>query len=99
MAWRIHDHVVRGEIDNRVRGRVTGRIWLEGVANPLVLTLEGDAQPDLAGCLLTFQNPKPVARTTKAPACDQRGTAGDFTAARKVRIPDVPIEEFVRLKN
>ena len=31
MAWRFHEHVLRGEIDNRTRGRVTGRIWLAGM--------------------------------------------------------------------
>jgi hypothetical protein len=30
MAWRIHDHVIKGEIDNRRRDRVMGRIWLAG---------------------------------------------------------------------
>jgi hypothetical protein len=28
MAWRIHDNVIRGEIDNRVKGRVRGRLKL-----------------------------------------------------------------------
>jgi hypothetical protein len=99
MAWRIHDHVLRGEIDNRTRGQVTGRIWLAGVAEPMVLELTGDCHPDLAGCTLAFSNPNPVPMTTKPPALQQRGTAGDITAARKVKVPDVPIEEFVRMKN
>ena len=30
MAFRIHDSVVRGEIDNRVKGMVRGKIWVEG---------------------------------------------------------------------
>ena len=30
MAWRIAESVVRGEIDNRRKGCVTGRIWLVG---------------------------------------------------------------------
>ena len=58
MAFRIHDSVVRGEIDNRVKGIVRGRIWLEGRAEPVVLELKGNAWPDLAGCLLTFTNPQ-----------------------------------------
>ena len=58
MAFRIHDSVVRGEIDNRVKGIVRGRIWVEGRAEPVVLELEGNAWPDLAGCLLTFTNPQ-----------------------------------------
>ena len=31
MAWRIHDSVQRGEVDNRERGIVRGRIWLRGM--------------------------------------------------------------------
>ncbi len=93
MAWRIHENVARGEIDNRTRGRVSGRVWLEGVAEPIVLDLAGDCHPDLAGCVLRFENPKPVAMTTAPPAFRQRGTAGDITAARKVRVFDLPFEE------
>ena len=29
MAFRIHDSVVRGEIDNRLKGIVRGKIWVE----------------------------------------------------------------------
>ena len=93
MAWRLHEHVLGGEIDNRTRGRVAGRIWLAGIAEPLVLDLLGDCHPDLAGCLLHFENPRPVRMTTKAPAGRQRGTAGDITASRKVRVFDIPFEE------
>jgi hypothetical protein len=93
MAWRLQEHVLRGEIDNRTRGRVTGRIWLPGIEEPLVLELLGDCEPDLAGCLLRFGNPRPVAMTTKPPASRQRGTAGEITAARKVRVFDIPFEE------
>jgi hypothetical protein len=93
MAWRLHEHVLRGEIDNRTRGRVAGRIWLAGIEEPLVLDLLGDCHPDLAGCLLHFENPRPIAMTTKSPASQQRGTAGDITASRKVRVFDIPFEE------
>lgn len=93
MAWRLHEHVLRGEIDNRTRGRVTGRIWLAGADEPLVLELIGDCHPDLAGCLLRFENPRPIAMTTKPPAARQRGRAGDITAARRVRVFDIPFEE------
>jgi hypothetical protein len=99
MAWRIHDHVVRGEIDNRTKGVVRGRIWLHGTQVPLVLELKGNAHPDLAGCLLTFENPaisyplRPDAQLYP----EQRGTAGDLTASRKVRIFDVPLEEAMAM--
>jgi hypothetical protein len=91
MAWRICEHVLRGEIDNRMRGRVTGRIWLAGIMEPLALDLRGDCQPDLAGCLLRFENPNARALTTRPPAFQQSGAAGDITAARKVRVYDVPV--------
>ena len=97
MAWRLHEHVLRGEIDNRTPGRVAGRIWLAGVEEPLVLELRGNCHPDLAGCLLRFENPQPTAMTTKPPASRQRGTAGDITAARKVRVFDIPFEEAYAL--
>ena len=57
MAWRLHEHVLRGKIDNRTRGRVSGEIWLAGIDEPLVLELTGDCAPDLAGCELSFENP------------------------------------------
>lgn len=93
MAWRLHEHVLRGEIDNRTRGRVTGHIWLAGIEEPLVLELLGDCAPDLAGCLLRFENPRSLRMTTKAPTARQRGKAGDITASRKVRAFDIPFEE------
>jgi hypothetical protein len=97
MAWRLHEHVLRGRIDNRSRGRVTGEIWLAGIDQPLVLELTGDCAPDLAGCELSFENPTPIPMTTKPPASRQRGPAGDITAARKVRVFDVPIEEALAM--
>jgi len=93
MAWRLQEHVVRGEIDNRERGRVMGRIWLAGIEKPLVLELLGDCEPDLAGCLLRFENPQPVVLTTRPPALQQRGKAGEITAARKLRVFDIPFDE------
>ena len=99
MAFRIHDSVVRGEIDNRVKGIVCGRIWVEGSAEPVTLELKGNAWPDLAGCLLTFTNPQ---RCLPHPHLDslnhiQRGTIGDLTASRKVRVFDVPLEEALKM--
>ncbi len=97
MAWRLHEHVLRGTISNRTRGRVTGEIWLAGIDQPLVLELTGDCAPDLAGCELSFENPNAIPMTTKPPAPQQRGPAGDITAARKVRVFDVPIEDAITM--
>ena len=95
MAFRIHESVVRGEVDNREKGIVRGQVWLEGRAEPLVLELKGNAWPDIAGCLLTFRNPqKPVHDASlEALAPLQQGGIGDLTASRKVRVFDVPLEE------
>ena len=91
MAFRIHDSVQRGEIDNRVKGVVRGQIWVAGRAEPIVLELKGNAWPDLAGCRLTFTNPfKPLADPRLASLNSlQRGSIGDMTASRKVRVFDV----------
>ena len=97
MAWRLHEHVLRGRIDNRARGCVTGEIWLAGIDQPLVLELKGDCAPDVAGCELSFENPNPIPMSTRPPAPQQRGPAGDITAARKVRVFDVPIEEALAM--
>jgi hypothetical protein len=99
MALRIDESVIRGEIDNRVKGIVRGRIWLENRDEPLILELRGNAHRDLAGCLLTFVNPR---RCRVHPHLDlldpiQRGVAGDLTAARKARVYDLPLEEALEL--
>ena len=95
MAFRIHDSVVRGEIDNRAKGIVRGRIWVEGCAEPVVIELKGNAWPDLAGCLLTFTNPQKRVPHDHLDSLHplQRGSIGDLTASRKVRVFDVPLEE------
>lgn len=97
MAFRIHDSVVRGEIDNRIKGVVRGRVWLEGRETPLELALAGNAHPDLAGCRLTFVNPLPRQPDPGLEALHplQEGTIGDLTASRKARVPAVPMEEFL----
>lgn len=97
MAWRIDESVIRGEIDNCTHGRVTGRIWFSGRAEPVELDLIGNAWRDLAGRRLEFINPEPksaeagmIARL----ASRQLGVIGDCTASRKVKIPDVPLDQI-----
>jgi len=95
MAWRIEDAVAHGEIDNTVAGRTTGRIWLAGRDEPLILSLDGDCWRDLAGTRLQFENPKPVAGADAAELdVDQAGIVGDMTASRKNKLPLVSEEEF-----
>jgi hypothetical protein len=99
MAFRIHDSVVRGEIDNRLKGIVRGKIWVEGRPDPIMLELRGNAWPDLAGCLLTFANPQKRIphHGLDSLHCEQRGSIGDLTASRKVRVFDVPLEDALAM--
>ena len=92
MAWRIQDSVVRGEIDNRVKGMVRGTLWLDGLAEPVQLELAGNACPDLAGCLLQFANPAKTYPMRKQPAFAsvQHGRIGNLSASQKVRVFTVP---------
>jgi hypothetical protein len=101
MAWRIAESVERGEIDNRERGIVRGRLWIRGIPEPVLLELTGNASPDVAGCLLSFENEREALaiRRDVALAMVQRGAVGDLTASKKVRVYDLPTEEaFARLE-
>lgn len=96
MAWRITDYVERGEIDNRAKDRVTGQIWLCGRADPVHLELTGNPYRDLAGQYLRFLNPTPksLPEHLSGFAEEQTGVVGDITAARRVKILDIPDDEF-----
>jgi hypothetical protein len=95
MAFRIHDSVVRGEIDNRVKGIVRGKVWVVARKRPVLLELKGNAWPDLAGCLLKFKNPlkRVPHRELDSLNPKQDGQVGDITASRKVRVFDIPFEQ------
>lgn len=102
MAWRIDESVIRGEIDNRTRGRVTGRIWFAGLPQPVELDLTGNAWRDLAGRRLEFVNPVAVKPPLSADevaglALRQTGTIGDCTASRRVKVPEVSMDELMEL--
>lgn len=98
MAWRIDEAVAHGEIDNTVEGLTTGRIWLAGRDEPLILSLDGDCWRDLAGTRLQFENPSPgTVPDAEALDIDQKGIIGDMTASRKNKVPTVSMEEFEEL--
>ncbi len=93
MAWRLGASVIKGEIDNRKQGRVTGRLWLVGRDEPIELALDGDCYRDIAGSRVTFVNPNPLAGDHTNLETIQEGTAGDMTASKRVRVLDVPVEK------
>ena len=95
MALRLDTAVIRGEIDNTTRGNVRGKIWLVGRDEPIVLDLRGDAWRDVAGCKVTFTNPKPEAQaSTACLQAKQQGFVGDITASRKVKVPTASEEKW-----
>lgn len=95
MAWRIEEQVVRGEIDNRTRGRVTGKIWLAGRDEAVELELEGNPWRDLAGHFLKFTNPEAKPGDGSRLAAYQHGSVGDMTASRKVKVPECTMDELM----
>lgn len=96
MAWRIHEHVTRAIIDNRIRGMVTGVVWLAGRSEPLRLALRGNAWSDLAGCLIQIENLSFRPGSLDGLATEQRGVCGDLTAARRGKMPVALPEEWSR---
>jgi hypothetical protein len=99
MAWRLNHTVVKGEIDNRIKGVVTGKIWLTGIEKPVELKLEGNCHRDMAGGLLTFENPTPLKSSGEHTDLNpqQVGLVGDLTASRKVRVLDIPLDEAMSM--
>ena len=94
MAWRIEESVIRGEIDNRIRGQVIGRIWFAGRAEPMELKLTGNGWRDLAGRCLAFTNPEPKTGDLDGLNMLQQGSVGDITASRKVKVPEISLDEL-----
>jgi hypothetical protein len=94
VAWRIDEALVRGEIDNTVEGKTSGRLWVLGREEPVVLVLDGDCWRDLAGTRLTFRNPAPKPQAGADLAQVQNGVVGDMTASRKSKVPLVSEEEL-----
>jgi hypothetical protein len=97
VAWRIDEALVRGEIDNTVEGKTSGRLWVLGRADPVVLDLTGDCWRDLAGTRLTFRNPDPKPQAGVELAALQRGVVGDMTASRKNKVALVSEDELSAL--
>lgn len=91
MAWRLDEAIEHGIIDNTVEGTTTGKIWLAGRDEPLILSLNGDCWRDLAGTRLEFENPDPrVSEEANSLDTEQTGMVGDITAALKVQVAEFP---------
>ncbi len=100
MAWRLDEAVEHGVIDNSIAGTTTGKIWLVGREEPLILSLDGDCWRDLAGTVLEFENPSPQADAAAIELdTEQTGIIGDITASRKARVPELSDEEMDRYES
>ncbi|MEX2606361.1 MAG: hypothetical protein WD708_03370 [Kiritimatiellia bacterium] len=97
MAYRIHDSVLSGELDFREKGKVTGYLDLFGCDVPVHLDLRGFPNPDLAGVVMRFKNPKADQPLPCGLHPIQEGSTGDLTASRKNRILDCSVEEAMAL--
>lgn len=86
MAWRIGNNVIKGMLDNRQKGLVTGNIWVAGCPEPIQLELQGNFLRDMAGAEVFFENPDPVAVDALPVDPLQIGMTGDMTASRKVTL-------------
>lgn len=97
MAWRIAANVITGEIDNRIKGRVRGFLELAGGHGRIVLDLEGNAHPDLAGSIIRFNNPRATSGNLENLDLIQRGLAGDITASHRVKDLQVPLKQYLKM--
>jgi hypothetical protein len=100
MAWRITESVVEGELDNTVKGRVTGWLRLAGRDELVRLELRGNCRPDLAGWRFRIVRLEPVPVWAEPVdldrfATEQIGEAGDILADQILRHFDCPVEELL----
>jgi len=99
MAFRIGSSAIRGEIDNRLRDHVTGRVWIKGCEQPIRLDLRGNCLRDIAGLRFTFEcSPTETLSHPEHLRPMQEGVVGDMTASRKVNTWTIPFEEAWQMR-
>jgi len=101
MAWRLSEHIASGEIDNLDRHSVHGCLRLRDRDQTLILALTGNCDADLAGKRFRFRA-KPRRRDDEISPIDldalhpqQVGPPGTMTAARRVKVFDCSLREFL----
>ena len=85
MAWRPYDQLIEGELDNTVRGKVTGWMRFVGLNEKITFDLNGDFHRDIRGAKvrLTGNNsadPEKSASYMEGLSLVQKGNVGDMTA-------------------
>ena len=85
MAWRPHENLIGGELNNTVPGKVTGWLVFVGMDKPVKLDLVGDFHRDIRGTKVRIRNPNPTQDSDRAKYLEgfspiQTGEVGDMTA-------------------
>ncbi len=84
--------IIRGTIDNTVRGHIALHLWCSGGGEPLHIEMPGNCLQDIAGCRVQFENRQHLSNETREAdvlsmlrAHKGSFTAGDITLSRRVR--------------
>jgi hypothetical protein len=85
MAWRPHEQLIEGELDNSVPKKVTGWLRFVGLKELVKLDLAGDFHRDIRGTKVRLRNPNPTQDGDRAKYLEgfsplQTGEVGDMTA-------------------
>lgn len=85
MSWEPSVFLLEGEMDNRTAGRITGWLRFAGLAEKVVLELQGDFEPDIRGRRISLKGVypgKPASAVEYMKGFDpcQTGKAGHITA-------------------
>ena len=80
MAWRVHENLVEGEMDNTTPGRISGTLRFVGRAGEVTLDLAGDMAGDLRGKRIRLNNPAAGERNA---ALHRKGTYMRLFRARQ----------------
>ena len=84
MAWRPHEQLVEGELDNTVPGKVTGRIRFVGIKEIVKLDLVGDFHRDIRGTTVRLsgcaRDDEEARQFMESFSPVQTGEVGDMTA-------------------
>ncbi len=106
MALHLSDAVIGGEIDNRVRNSVQGKIWLHGCSRPMLLDLTGNCARDLVGrsfrfercCPLPIDQMEPASRNLdySCLAAHHVGPVGTMSTIGNVQLAGCSPEELIQ---
>jgi len=85
MTWRPSDYLLEGELDNRTPGKISGWLRFAGLAEKVLVDLDGDFEPDIRGRRIgltgrRFCNLVSATKYMGGFAVKQCGKAGHITA-------------------